>query len=603
MSGMRNMRRGPGGAGAYDKPNDFKKAIGGLVRFLRPEYPVLIFSIIIACMASVCNIIAPSRLMELTNEIMKSMMGLTIDMAKIAEIGGILICLYVVNASLNFVQHFLMAGITQKASRRFRTAISQKINRIPLAYFDSRPYGDTLSRVTNDVDMISQTMNQSFASLFQSVVLIVGVLIAMFVTKWQMALAAIATVPVSAIFMMIIVRRTQPLFVRLQRELGELNGKIEESYAGQNVIRIFNAGEAKQAEFDATNTTLYKHTRRAQFVSGLMMPINTFVSNVGYVAICVVGALLFKQDPVNMSGVIISFFVYVRLFQNPINQLGQIFNQLQSTAAAGERVFEFLDEEEQEDESYKTATVENVRGEVEFRNVVFGYTPDRMIIHGFSAKVKPGMKVAIVGPTGAGKTTMVNLIMRFYEVNGGEILIDGVPVSSMKRETVRDMFSMVLQDTWLFEGTVRDNIVYSKQNVTQEQLDSATAAANLDYFVRSLPHGYDSVIDENSNVSGGQKQLITIARAMVQNSPMMILDEATSNVDTRTEELIQEAMDRLTAGRTSFVIAHRLSTIKNADLILVMKDGNIVEQGNHNELIALNGFYATLYNSQFASQS
>lgn len=597
--------RGRGGPGAIlEKPNDFGSAIKKLFAFLKPYYGVIIVSLVLAACASICNIVAPSVLSDLTNEITNSaMLAKQIDMKAIAKFGGILIALYVGNASLNFIQSFMMAGVTQGVAKRFRTSISKKINVVPLNYFDKRSYGDTLSRVTNDVDTIGHTMSNSITTLLQSMVLLVGVLIAMFVTKWQMALTAIATVPISGIIMGVVIKKSQPLFVKQQQYLGSLNGHIEENFSGQNIIKLFNAEKRKGAEFDSINKKLFTNNLKAQFVSGLMMPINTFVSNLGYVAICVVGAILFKEDPVKMGGVIVSFFVYVRLFQTPINQIGQAFNQLQSTAAATERVFEFLDETEEEDETYKTAKPQTVRGAVEFKNVKFGYSPDKIIIHDFSAKIEPGMKVAIVGPTGAGKTTMVNLIMRFYEVNGGDILIDGVSVKDMKRETVRDMFSMVLQDTWLFEGTIRENIVYGKEGVTQEQLDEAVKSANLDYFVKALPNGYESMLDEECNVSGGQKQLITIARAMIQNSPMMILDEATSNVDTRTEELIQEAMDRLTHGRTSFVIAHRLSTIKNADLILVMRDGNIVEQGNHEQLINENGFYASLYNSQFEKLS
>ncbi len=602
MSKQGPMPRGGRGPGMpHQKASDFKGSMKRLIRFLRPEYAVILISLLFAACASVCNIIAPSKLKELTNSITVPLqLGLPIDMSAIATAGITLICLYVANASLNYVQSFMMSGATQSVSKRLRTSISTKINRVPLSYFDRRAYGDTLSRVTNDVDTISQTMNQSFASLLQSAVLLIGVLIAMFVTKWQMALTAIATVPLSFLLMMIIIKRSQPLFVKQQQYLGQLNGHIEESYSGQSIIKMFNAEARKQAEFDKINGKLFKNNWSAQFISGLMMPVTGFISNLGYVAVCVVGAILFKEDPMQMGGVIVSFFVYIRLFQTPMNQLGQAFNQLQSTAAAAERVFEFLDEQEEEDESGKIDSLENVRGEIEFKNVSFGYTPDRSIIKDFSAKISPGMKVAIVGPTGAGKTTMVNLIMRFYELNGGDILIDGVSVKDMKRQTVRDMFSMVLQDTWLFEGTIRDNIVYSKEGVTKEQLDEACEAANIDYFIHALPDGYDTVLDEDSSVSGGQKQLITIARAMIQNSPMMILDEATSNVDTRTEELIQEAMDNLTAGRTSFVIAHRLSTIRNADLILVMRDGNIIEQGNHDELIERDGFYASLYNSQFA---
>lgn len=605
MSEKRNIKhggRGHGGPGMpMERANDFGKAMGKLIRFLKPFYPSILVSLIFAACASICNIVAPSVLMDLTNELMVSVMGFKIDMQAVARFGFILIALYCGNAGLNYIQSYIMTGVTQGVSKRFRTSISKKINVVPLSYFDSKTYGDTLSRVTNDVDTIGQTMSNSITMLLQSAVLLIGVLIAMFVTKWQMALAAIATMPISGIVMMIVIKKSQPLFVRQQRYLGELNGHIEESYSGQNIIKIFNAEEKKGKEFEDINKRLFNNTWRAQFISGLMMPINTFVSNLGYVAICVVGAILFKDDPVNMGGVIVSFFVYVRLFQAPINQLGQAFNQLQSTAAATERVFAFLEEAEQVDETSKLERLENVRGDVEFRNVKFGYLPDKTIIKDFSAKIKAGMKVAIVGPTGAGKTTLVNLIMRFYEVDGGDILIDGISVKDMKRTAVRDLFSMVLQDTWLFEGTIRDNIIYSKEGVSQQTLDKVVEAANLDYFIKALPNGYDTILDEECNVSSGQKQLITIARAMIQNSPMLILDEATSNVDTRTEELIQEAMDRLTEGRTSFVIAHRLSTIKNADIILVMKDGDIVEQGNHEELILKNGFYATLYNSQFES--
>lgn len=589
-----------GGPGMpMQKPNNFGKSLGKLFVFLKPFYASIIISLIIAVSASVCNIVAPSVLMDLTNEIMVSVLGVSINMQKVAKYGFILIALYLGNAGFNYVQSYIMSGVTQGVSKRFRTSISKKINVLPLSYFDSRSYGDTLSRVTNDVDTIGQTMSNSITTLLQCSVLLVGVLIAMFITKWQMAIVAIATVPISGIIMMVVIKKSQPLFVKQQRYLGVLNGHIEECYSGQNIIKIFNAEERKGAEFKKINEKLFENTWRSQFISGLMMPINTFVSNLGYVAICVVGAILFKDDPVNMGGVIVSFFVYVRLFQAPVNQIGQAFNQLQSTAAAAERVFEFLEEKEQPDEQGKIEKLENVRGEVEFKNVKFGYLPGKTIINNFSAKIAPGMKVAIVGPTGAGKTTIVNLIMRFYDVDEGDILIDGVSVKDVKRTAVRDVFSMVLQDTWLFEGTIRDNIIYSTEGVTQKHLDAVAKAANIDYLIKALPHGYDSVLDESCNVSGGQKQLITIARAMLQNSPMMILDEATSNVDTRTEEQIQEAMDRLTAGRTSFVIAHRLSTIRNADLILVMKDGDIIEQGNHEELMERNGFYSSLYNSQF----
>ena len=594
--------RGPSNRDLRGKADNFGLAMKKLILFMKPWYPIILLSLCLAACASICNILAPGFLSDFTNNIAVAAFGQKIDMSALLNTGIILICLYVGNALLNAIQTFIMAGVTQNVSKKMRTSISYKINKIPLAYFDKKAYGDTLSVVTNDVDTIAQTLESSVATLLQSVVLFVGVLIAMFVTRWEMALTVVLTVPISMVIVLLVVSKSQPMFVKQRSCLGELNGQIEENFSGQSIIKIFNAEDKKQREFDKVNTELLKNTWTAQFFSGLMMPAMSLVSNLGYVAVCVVGALLYKQDPVTMAGVIVSFFVYVRLFQNPINQLAQAFNQLQSTAAAAERVFALLEETEQSDESDKPKRIEKVKGEVEFRHVSFGYDPDRIIIKDFSAKVEPGMKVAIVGPTGAGKTTMVNLIMRFYEVTSGDILIDGVSVKDMKREEVRDMFSMVLQDTWLFEGTIRENIVYSKEGVTEQMLDDVAKASNIDYFVKALPDGYDTVLGEESNVSGGQKQLITIARAMIQNSPMMILDEATSNVDTRTEELIQEAMDRLTAGRTSFVIAHRLSTIKNADMILVMKDGNIVEQGNHETLMEKNGFYASLYNSQFAQE-
>ena len=593
---------GPSNRDLRGKADNFGLAMKKLILFMKPWYPIILLSLCLAACASICNILAPGFLSDFTNNIAVAAFGQKIDMAALLNTGIILICLYVGNALLNAIQTFIMAGVTQNVSKKMRTSISYKINKIPLAYFDKKAYGDTLSVVTNDVDTIAQTLESSVATLLQSAVLFVGVLIAMFVTRWEMALTVVLTVPISMVIVLLVVSKSQPMFVKQRSCLGELNGQIEENFSGQSIIKIFNAEDKKQREFDKVNTELLKNTWTAQFFSGLMMPAMSLVSNLGYVAVCVVGALLYKQDPVTMAGVIVSFFVYVRLFQNPINQLAQAFNQLQSTAAAAERVFALLEETEQSDESDKPKRIEKVKGEVEFRHVSFGYDPDRIIIKDFSAKVEPGMKVAIVGPTGAGKTTMVNLIMRFYEVTSGDILIDGVSVKDMKREEVRDMFSMVLQDTWLFEGTIRENIVYSKEGVTEQMLDDVAKASNIDYFVKALPDGYDTVLGEESNVSGGQKQLITIARAMIQNSPMMILDEATSNVDTRTEELIQEAMDRLTAGRTSFVIAHRLSTIKNADMILVMKDGNIVEQGNHETLMEKNGFYASLYNSQFAQE-
>lgn len=603
MSERRPMRPagGPMGRGGFEKPKNFKVSIKRLVLFLKPQYPAIILALLFSAAATVLSVLAPGYINDITNEIFVAVFGIPIDMGEVGRIGVTLVIFYGATFLLNYVQSFLMAGVNQKTSRRMRGLIAKKINDVPLRYFDSRSYGDVLSRVTNDVDTIGQTLNQSVSTLISSVIMLGGVLIAMFVTRWEMALTALLTVPLGMLLMLLIVGKSQKYFIGQQNYLGELNGKIEETYAGQNVVKAFNAEQKVREDFDRTNRNLFNSAWKSQFLSGLMMPLMTFVSNLGYVAVAVAGVLLFINGRIAEPGIITSFFIYVRLFQNPINQIAQVANTLQSTAAAAERVFEFLDEPEQEDETGKPDAIENVTGRVEFRNVRFGYTPDREIIHNFSAVIEPGQKVAIVGPTGAGKTTMVNLLMRFYEVSGGEILIDGVPVSSVKREAVRSLFGMVLQDTWLFNGTIRENVAYAKRDATDGEIEEACRAANADHFISTFAGGYDMVLDDDTNLSGGQRQLLTIARAMVQDSPMLILDEATSNVDTRTEQLIQDAMDRLTAGRTSFVIAHRLSTIKNADLILVMKDGNIIEQGSHDDLLAADGFYASLYNSQFES--
>ncbi len=603
MSERRPMRPagGPMGRGGFEKPKNFKASIKRLLLFLKPQYPAIILALLFSAAATVLSVLAPGYINDITNEIFVAVFGIPIDMGEVGRIGVTLVIFYGATFLLNYVQSFLMASVNQKTSKRMRGLIAKKINDVPLRYFDSRSYGDVLSRVTNDVDTIGQTLNQSVSTLISSVIMLGGVLIAMFVTRWEMALTALLTVPLGMLLMLLIVGKSQKYFIGQQNYLGELNGKIEETYAGQNVVKAFNAEQKVREDFDRTNRNLFNSAWKSQFLSGLMMPLMTFVSNLGYVAVAVAGVLLFINGRIAEPGIITSFFIYVRLFQNPINQIAQVANTLQSTAAAAERVFEFLDEPEQEDETGKPDAIENVTGRVEFRNVRFGYTPDREIIHNFSAVIEPGQKVAIVGPTGAGKTTMVNLLMRFYEVSGGEILIDGVPVSSVKREAVRSLFGMVLQDTWLFNGTIRENVAYAKRDATDGEIEEACRAANADHFISTFAGGYDMVLDDDTNLSGGQRQLLTIARAMVQDSPMLILDEATSNVDTRTEQLIQDAMDRLTAGRTSFVIAHRLSTIKNADLILVMKDGNIIEQGSHDDLLAADGFYASLYNSQFES--
>ena len=549
------------------------------------------------------SIFAPQILSDLVDVIAVGIGGSLIDMTELARFAVILIIFYVCNALCTYVSSYIMTTVSQKMCRALRSDISQKINRVPLKYFDSHAYGDTLSRVTNDVDTIGNSMQQAVSMVVQSVCMLVGVLIAMFVTCWQLALSVLIIVPLMAILLMVIMKFSQPQFRKQQDELAALNGKVEENYSGQLVIKAFNAEGRTGEDFGKTNKRLKKSTFLSQALSGIMQPAMSFISYFAYAAVCVVAGILISRGSQGVTfGTLSAFLVYVNLFQSPLSQIAQAANVLQSAAAASGRVFAFLGEEELEDESGKERKLtEGVRGEVEFRHVKFGYNDDRVIIPDFSAKVQPGWKVAIVGPTGAGKTTMVNLLMRFYEVNSGDILIDGVSINDMPREEVHDLFGMVLQDTWMFEGTLRENIVYSKQ-ATDEQVRAACDAAGITHYISTQPGGLDHYVESGDEISGGQKQLITIARAMIENAPMLILDEATSNVDTRTEEIIQTAMDNLTRGRTSFVIAHRLSTIKNADLILVMRDGNIVEQGRHEELLERDGFYASLYNSQFAGE-
>jgi ATP-binding cassette subfamily B protein len=495
-----------------------------------------------------------------------------------------------------------MATVTAKISKNMRTDISRKINRLPLKYFDRTSYGNVISLITNDVDAIGQTLNQSLDNLVRAGTMLVGSLIMMLYNSWVLTLVAIGSTIVGFALMSLIMSKSQKYFKVQQGGLGDINGQIEEVYSGLIVVKAYNGGKAAKREFERVNNSLYESGWKSQFMSGLMMPIMGFVGNFGYVAVCVAGAALAMGGAISF-GVIVAFMLYVRFFTQPLTQMAQSMQLLQRAAAAGERVFGFFDEVELEDESRKTGRLADVRGEVEFKNVRFGYEKDKTVIHNFSADIKAGQKVAIVGPTGAGKTTMVNLLMRFYELDGGEICIDGVPIGRATRENVHDQFCMVLQDTWLFEGTIRENIVYSKQGVADDEVVAACKAVGIDYFIRTLPQGYDTVLNDAANVSAGQKQLITIARAMIQNSPLLILDEATSSVDTRTERIAQAAMDKLTSGRTSFVIAHRLSTIKNADVILVMRDGDIVESGAHDDLLARNGFYAELYNSQFEAAS
>ena len=585
------------------KKGEFKKNIGKLVAFMRPYYIPILVSLVFTVGATLLSIFAPQILSDLVNVITASFGGSPIDMNELERFAVILIVFYVSNALCTFVSSFIMTTISQNMCRSLRTQISGKINRVPLRYFDAHPYGDTLSRVTNDVDTIGNSMQQAVSMVVQSVCMLIGVLIAMFVTCWQLALTVLIIVPFMAVLLLVIMKFSQPQFRKQQDELAVLNGKVEENYSGQLVIKAFNAEKRTGADFERTNRRLRKSTFLSQALSGIMQPAMTFISYFAYAAVCVVAGLMIATPESGVTyGTLSAFLLYINLFQSPLLQIAQAANVLQSAAAASGRVFDFLEEEELSDESGKTRRLtDGVRGEVEFRHVRFGYSEDRIIIPDFSAKIRPGWKVAIVGPTGAGKTTMVNLLMRFYEVNSGDILIDGVSVKDMPREEVHDLFGMVLQDTWMFEGTLRENIAYSKQ-VSDEQLKAACDAAGITHYISTQPGGLDYYVENGDEISGGQKQLITIARAMVENAPMLILDEATSNVDTRTEELIQTAMDNLTRGRTSFVIAHRLSTIKNANLILVMNQGNIVEQGTHDELIAKNGFYAQLYNSQFAGE-
>lgn len=594
------MRRGPM-RGTAEKPKDFKTAIKKLIRYSKPFWPAILIAVILAAISSIMTIAGPDQISKITDEITK---GLTsqINLERVTQIAIFVGSLYVISGLLGYAQSFIMATVTQKFSQKMRNEISSKINKLPLKYFDNHSYGDTLSRVTNDVDTIGQSMNQSIGSLVSAITTLIGVILMMVITNWQMALTAVLASLFGFSFMFQILKKSQKYFDRQQSELGELNGHIEEMYSGHNVVQVYNGVEESKKIFDENNQRLFTSLRKSQFLSGMMHPLMNFVGNFGYVAVCIVGALLTMNHVISF-GVIVAFMIYVRLFTNPLTTIAQGTSSLQSAAAAAERVFEFIEETELAEESGKTKRLEpkEVKGEIEFDHVKFSYDPEKEIIKDFSAKAKPGQKIAIVGPTGAGKTTMVNLLMRFYEINSGEIRVDGVPIQDITRENVHELFCMVLQDTWLFEGTIKENIRYNKKDVSDEQIQEACKVVGVDHFIRSLPKGYDSVIGDNDSMSAGQKQLLTIARGMIEDAPFLILDEATSSVDTRTEELVQKAMDKLTEGRTSFIIAHRLSTIKNADLILVMKEGNIIEQGNHEELIAQNGFYADLYNSQFES--
>ncbi len=652
------MPRPMGRGGVPEKSKDFFGSIKRLFNSLNRWRYLLIISLMLAMVSAILALIAPNKLSELTDtitlgiqpnisekiitdimkdeniseldkqklneliEYAKNEEGLDtnvllgkldelpesiyniikpeIDMARIKSIAFLLATLYIISAIFNYTQSILMTITSNNFAKKLRTSISIKINKLPLKYFDTHETGDVLSRITNDIDTVAQNMNHSLASLVTSVTLFLGSILMMFVTNWIMALTAIFSSLIGFAFMTLILGKSQKYFTARQIELGNLNGYIEEIYSGHNVVKAYNGDKEANEEFDNLNEKLYECNRKSQFLSGIMQPIMMFVGNFGYVAVCVVGALLTMNNIISF-GVIVAFIIYVRMFTNPLSQIAQAMTSLQSTAAASERVFNFLDEVEMKDERALTKKIDKdkITGDIEFKHVKFGYDEDRTIIKDFSVKVKPGEKIAIVGPTGAGKTTMVNLLMKFYDINSGEILIDGIPTKDLTRENVHDLFVMVLQDTWLFEGTIRENLKFNKKDVTDDDIKQACKTVGIDHFIKTLPGGLDAKVGDNESISQGQKQLLTIARGMIKDAPFLILDEATSNVDTRTEELVQKAMDKLTKGKTSFIIAHRLSTIKNADLILVMKDGNIIEQGNHDELLNKKGFYAELYNSQF----
>jgi ATP-binding cassette subfamily B protein len=609
-SGFAGGFGGRSGRGSSEKAKDFKKTWGELFNYCKNYLPTIITVLVLAALSAVFVILGPDKIKNMTDEIVKGLPEVingvpvlgAIDMNAVYSLGALLVFLYACSFVFSFIENFMMATVTAKISKNMRTDISQKINKLPFKYFDKTSYGDVLSRVTNDVDTIGQTLNQSLDNLVRAIALFVGSMIMMFITNWIMALTAIGASLIGIVLMMVIMSKSQKHFVAQQQGLGSVNGHIEEVYSGHNVVKVYNGGKNAKKTFEHINSSLYNSSWKSQFMSGLMMPLMNFVGNFGYVAVCVVGAALVMNGTITF-GVIVAFMIYVRLFTQPLTQVAQSMQHLQRTAAASERVFEFLAEEELTNESQKLQKLENITGAVEFKNIHFGYEKEKPVINGFSAKVLAGQKIAIVGPTGAGKTTMVNLLMRFYEVDSGEIRIDGIPTNQVTRENVHEQFCMVLQDTWLFEGTIKENIIYSKQGVTDEQVVTVCKAVGIHQFIRTLPNGYDTVLNDKANLSAGQKQLLTIARAMIQNAPLLILDEATSSVDTRTERIVQEAMDKLTHGRTSFVIAHRLSTIRNADIILVMKDGDIIESGNHIELLAKGGFYAELYNSQFERNS
>ena len=586
-----------------NKDGGIRTAVPRLSEYLHGDIGVVILALVLAALSAVMTIIGPNKIGDMATIMSDGLLG-GIDLGKIAKIGIFLAAIYLLSALFGFVQHYIMAVVTLKMSYRMRGELSEKINRVPQNYFNTHTQGDILSRMTNDVSTLQQGLTNSLPTIISAATQFVGCLIMMFATQWRLALISLAVTFVGMGLVVLIMSRSQRFFAARQKSLGELNGFVEEMYSGHEVVRISRAERNVLSHFDSLNAAVYDANWRSQFLSGVMQPLMNIIGNIAYVAVCVVGSILAMNGTIEF-GVIVSFILYVRLFTTPLTQIAQGMTNMQTASASAHRIFDFLESEEMADESEKTAELPEIRGKVSFEHVHFSYpdTPDKVIINDFSAEVCPGQKVAIVGPTGAGKTTMVNLLMRFYEIGSGEIKIDGVPITELTREKVHELFSMVLQDTWLFEGTVRENLVYNMQGITDEQLEQVCRACGLDKFVHSLPNGFDTVLSESASISAGQKQLLTIARAMLQNAPMLILDEATSSVDTRTELIIQRAMDELTKGRTSFVIAHRLSTIKNSDLILVMKDGDVIESGTHNELMERGGFYAELYNSQFEQAS
>ena len=578
---------------------DFKKAITTLLKNCKPYKTPIIIVMILSALASALGVYGPGRLKEITDTITEGIMT-GIDLSKVTKIAITLTIVYTLSWLFNCLAGFIMATVTNKFSQKLRKNLSHKINKLPLKYFDKNSYGDVLSRITNDVDTIGMSLNNSISDFVGAITLFIGSIIMMFATNWIMAITGIVASLIGFALMIVILSKSQKYFLLQQQQLGELNGHIEEVYSGHDVVTVYNANKETTQKFDEINNKLYDSARKSRFLSGLMMPLMSFIGSFGYVAVCVVGAALVINGNITF-GVIVAFMIYIRLFTNPLSTIAQAMTYIQSTAAASERVFDFLDEEEMPSEKNITQKLlpGEVKGNVIFDHVKFGYDEDKIIIKDFSANIKAGSKVAIVGPTGAGKTTMVNLLMKFYNINSGDIKIDNISIKDLTRENIHDLFVMVLQDTWLFKGTIKDNIRFNRDNITDEEIKTACKTVGMDHYIRSLSKGYDTMLEEVDNLSAGQKQLLTIARCMTSSAPLLILDEATSSVDTRTEELVQKAMDKLTEGKTSFIIAHRLSTIKNADLILVMNEGNIIEQGNHEELLQQNGFYAKLYNSQF----